>query len=99
MLAEVPMDAAFAAGFGGLLHRQLQLRMPASVLVGMLSLSAACAASLGLALGAVARTEDNGTLELAAELSTSAGPTARAAGPAKRSTRSARRACAIDAIS
>ena len=59
LLAELPLDAAFAAGFGALLHWRVGLRLPPRVLVGTLALSAACSAGLGLAVGAMARTPES----------------------------------------
>ena len=59
MVTELPLDASFAAGFGALLHWRIGLRLPMHVLVGTLSLTAACSAGLGLALGALAPTADS----------------------------------------
>lgn len=55
---ELPLDAAFAAGFGALLHWRVGLRLPRGALVGTLALTAAACASLGLALGALAPSAD-----------------------------------------
>ena len=57
-LTELPLDAAFAAGFGALLRRRVGLRLPSAALVGTLALTAACSASLGLAVGALSRSAD-----------------------------------------
>ena len=54
LLTELPLDAAFAAGFGQLLHWRVGLRLPARVLVEGLALTAASCAGLGLAIGACA---------------------------------------------
>ena len=51
LLAELPLDAAVAGAFGAALHARCGLRMPRGTLVGILALSAACCASLGLAVG------------------------------------------------
>lgn len=53
LLAEVPLDVCFAAGFGWLLHRRIGLRLPSELLVGLLALNTACCASLGLAIGSL----------------------------------------------
>lgn len=58
LVTELPLDAAYAAGFGALLHWRVGLRLPSPTLVGMLALTAACCAGLGLAVGAVAPTAD-----------------------------------------
>ena len=58
LLTELPIDAAFAAGFGALLHRRCGLRLPMASLVGTLALTAASCAGLGLAIGAVAPSAD-----------------------------------------
>lgn len=59
LLTELPLDAAFAAGFGALLHWRVGLRLPPSVLVGTLALTAATCAGLGLAVGSLAADGDS----------------------------------------
>ena len=58
LIAEVPLDAAFAAGFGCALKARLGLAMPTATLVATLSLTAAASAALGLALGALVPGQD-----------------------------------------
>ncbi|EOD32344.1 hypothetical protein EMIHUDRAFT_231118 [Emiliania huxleyi CCMP1516] len=73
MATELPLDAAFAGGFGLLLHWRIGLRLPRTTLVGTaphlvsptrattpctLSLAAATCAALGLAIGALAPSAD-----------------------------------------
>jgi len=53
------MDAAFAAGFGAILHWRIGLHMPPAVLVGTLALTAASTAGLGLAIGALSASPDS----------------------------------------
>jgi hypothetical protein len=43
-VTELPLDAAFAAGFGALLHWRLGLNLARSALVGTLALTTALAA-------------------------------------------------------
>lgn len=58
MLTELPLDAAFAAGFGALLHWRIGLRLPPLTLIATLSLTAATCAGLGLTIGALAPSAD-----------------------------------------
>jgi len=51
MVAEVPLDAAFSAGFGLLLKLRCGLAARSHALVGLLALNGACCAALGLAIG------------------------------------------------
>ena len=53
-LAEIPLDAAFAAAFAAVLKSRTSLRTPLSVLSGTFSLLAAAGASLGFAVGSFA---------------------------------------------
>ena len=58
LVAELPLDASFAAAFGLALKWRCGLRAAAPALVGLLSLSAACCAALGLAVGALVPGQD-----------------------------------------
>ena len=58
LIAELPLDASFAAAFGLLLKWRCGLRAAAPALVGLLSLSAACCAALGLAVGSLVPGQD-----------------------------------------
>ena len=58
-VTELPLDAAFAAGFGALLHWRVGLHLPSACLVGTLALTSACCAGLGLAVGALAPSADS----------------------------------------
>lgn len=59
LIAELPLDATFAAGFGALLHWRVGLRLPPKVLIGTLAMSAASCAGLGLAVGALAQSPES----------------------------------------
>ena len=58
LVAELPLDAAYAGAFGLALKWRCGLRAPAPALVGTLALSAACCAALGLAVGALVPGQD-----------------------------------------
>jgi acid phosphatase family membrane protein YuiD len=58
-VTELPLDAAFAAGFGALLHWRLGLNLARSALVGTLALTTACTAGLGLSIGALSASPDS----------------------------------------
>jgi len=54
LLAELPVDAGFAAGFAIVLRSRHTVSAPMQVLAGLFALEAAAASTLGLALGAAA---------------------------------------------
>ena len=58
-VTELPLDALFAAGFGALLHWRIALHLPSGALVGILALTAASSAGLGLAVGACSASSDS----------------------------------------